>query len=225
MALRHLARRACSGAAAAQPAERLFVGMVVERLPRVLPAVPAWEAEYDSWAAELRQGRLRELPDALAAPRKAEDDEGAEGGAGVGDAWAPAPVATAADEAKDVRSTRRALADFLFLVVKDKRTGRWGFPTAPHEEGETARATAERALAASLADGAVETYTVGNAPCGHIAEAEGTGAPLFFYRASFLDGEVRLASGGAAKDFAWLTKAELKEYLDEPQAELCQTML
>mmetsp|Transcript_31378 Transcript_31378/g.102337 ORF Transcript_31378/g.102337 Transcript_31378/m.102337 type:complete len:194 (+) Transcript_31378:29-610(+) len=189
------------------------------------------------WSAARREKFYKKLPPELVEGKWSEELEA------QAKAYSPAPRTTVDEE--DVRSLNRKLDTFLFLVVKGS-DGRWRFPEAPHQDGETMRNTAERALHETVGD-ALVTYTIGNAPMAHFRRAEAgtasategedgdTGAggsggdaegTLFHYKMSLLEAEGDLRRGGSAEDFAWLTKEEIvqDEYLGD-QKDLLQVIL
>lgn len=99
---------------------------------------------------------------------------------------------------------------------------KWQFPQAEHQEGETMRQTAERALQETIQEGP-QTYFVGNLPIGHVADS---GYKAFFHKAQLIKGEAALKQDGKAYDFAWVAKDELPEYIvDEPHQELMSKVL
>ncbi|CAI7920376.1 unnamed protein product, partial [Closterium sp. NIES-54] len=68
---------------------------------------------------------------------------------------------------------------------------------------------AERAAAASLGS-SLDLYFVGNSPCAHAPMAAAT---AFFFRAHVLGGDFQPAAR-TIKDFAWVSKAEIPDYVD-----------
>jgi hypothetical protein len=81
--------------------------------------------------------------------------------------------------------------------------------------GETIRQTAERALMLASGTGALRTYFVGNAPCGHFRTDDGT---VFFVKAQLLKSQGPLQLGRGWTDFAWVSKDELPEYFKDDSA-------
>ncbi len=151
---------------------------------------------------------LQELPEDLVDP-KGEFEE-------VGDPdelmLSAADRETDADRNGDVRTLKRKLDQFLFLVVQDAKTKQWGFPKQINDESSqmTMRQSAKQAMDSAIGSG-VETYLVGNAPMGHFLESEtdsneseGTN---FYMRAQWLEGDLTLTEKYA--DFKWLTKVRL----------------
>lgn len=190
---------------------------VLERLPIVAPLPPAWEVEYVEWIRSSKsRSRGKDLHAELggegggASRQKSKKgsehaDGGEEEGEGDTGKWRPAPRVTEADEKGDQSSLRRCLDKRLFLVLGGGGVGEGGggavaavtslLPSAELRDGETTRATAERALAeavptlssssSSSSDAAAdedeslsssspssssvaEAYFVGNAPAGHL---------------------------------------------------------
>ena len=208
-----------------QEAERpLYANMIVERLPWVMPEPPAWETEYREWS-EARGARfLKELPEELVNPKGEFEETESDAEA----AFQPADRVTDADRSGDVRTLHRKLDEFLFLVVQDGATGRWGFPREVNDEtGKTIRESAKAAMDAAVGD-SIETFLVGNAPLGHWEErraggrrpprsgeggrrmaakaraSRGAARGPTYLRAQWLDGDLRLEQ--RYKDHMWLTK-------------------
>lgn len=128
---------------------------------------------------------------------------------------------TDADRTNDTKSLLRALSRRLYLVVKDEKTGEWGFPTASvSEKDESLRVVAERAAKDALAP--FEPYLFGNCPVGHVDKS------LFFFYGEIVWGEgmqIPDASKMTHKDFAWLTREELAGRLSPAVAEAASRML
>jgi len=138
--------------------------------------------------------------------------------------FVPAPRETADDLANNRKSLNRALDTHLYLIVKKNRNSgdggyEWQFPQGGWEEGETIRATAERELKEETG---VSAYFLGNAPVGHIEyfmpqtaqeRYKAEGAKVFFHRALYQSGNIRLNAKEGLIDYLWVTKKELKEYV------------
>ena len=202
-------RQLRSYSAASATSGSLYGSMLVERLPIVLPEDPAWEREYREWS-EARADKYRvALPDQIVEPKGLIEN--------LPD-FDPAPRETEADKTGNRKTIQRKLPEFLFLVLKDK-SGKWVFPKAKHNDGETMRQTAERSLK-DFAGESLVCWVVGNAPQGHHEEADGT---TFYYRGSYLEGELQLQGGYI--DHAWVTKEELGEFFDAEHHDLLKRML
>jgi len=131
---------------------------------------------------------------------------------------------TAADETGDMRSLYRALDKRLFLIVKKPRGDHaWQFPQGLVDPGETLRQTAEREFKEECnTDNTIETHFIGNCPVGFFTynyppaqqkEWDTYGSKVFFYYAFFVDGQVSI-SKKELEDFRWVTKDELKDFLE-----------
>lgn len=232
---------------------------VLERLPVVAPLSPASETEYLEWMKS--KGRAfegKQLPTELGDGGGGGVGKGKKGAAAASAAendgeedkgkWRPASRETEADRAGDVTSLRRCLDKRLFLVLDGSSGGGSGgeskdalkaLPSAEIKQGETTRASAERALteavpalspeASSSSSSSVEAYFVGNAPAGHFALPQNKGT-LFFHRAQLVaagGGDLLSASdslfpptsanrsgSGGEPGHAWLTREELAERLE-----------
>jgi len=128
----------------------------------------------------------------------------------------PAPRRTSADEANDMQSTSRCLDTSLYLLVRQKIEGKdhWVMPQTEWEKGESIRQTAERALNSHC--GEIKCTVLGNAPAA-VAKFDlpkprnQDSAKLFFYKAWYREGDVKLQDG-AASDYKWVTKQELPKF-------------
>ncbi|CAI5488665.1 unnamed protein product [Closterium sp. Naga37s-1] len=203
--------------------QQLIASLLVERLPVVIPKPPEWALKYETFSFERKQQYRKQYPkdfmDAASSTNAGAEGEGEEEDeywAAVLDAPFDAPSRrTAADDANDVRSLQRALDKRLYLLLKgpslagQSGSDTWHFPEKLYEGEDSMRQCAERAAAASLGS-SLDRYFVGNAPCAHAPMAAAT---AFFFRAHVLGGEFQPASG-TIKDFAWVSKAEILEYVD-----------
>lgn len=142
------------------------------------------------------------------------------------------PKITLEDHADNRKSLYRKLDSRLYLIVKkDREAHSWQFPLVSHAEvdGDHLRATAERGVRQQLGED-IDTYFVGNGPLTWFAydteQSEAASSPkkVFFYKAQYLFGNVQLGDG--LVDHAWVTRAELGEYLSpEYHSHLDQALL
>ena len=80
------------------------------------------------------------------------------------------------------------------------------------------RQTAERALQETIQEGP-QTYFIGNAPMGHVDNSE---CKAFFHKAQLIKGHAALKQGGKSVQFAWVSKQEMPDYIDD---EATQTLM
>ncbi|KAJ5497378.1 hypothetical protein N7463_009365 [Penicillium fimorum] len=135
----------------------------------------------------------------------------------------PYPRITEADKKNDQKSLNRLLSRTLYLLVQSKE-GHWKFPSSPVEEGESLRLAAERTL--SQAAGVnMNTWMVGFHPIGwhsfnprrskKTGEIEAPGSKIFFLKSRMMAGQADLSVNTQdLKDFKWLAKEELAQYLN-----------
>lgn len=201
----------------------LFASTVLERLPVILPEPPAWEVDYRIFSFERRQLYRKEYPKEFL-------DMGSSNRGEEGDiVFEPAPRITDADRTNDIRSLQRALDKRLYLIVNGQpensefQQPRWHFPEKIYENEETMRQCAEKALAGNVGT-SMETYFVGNAPCGHLSTPSQPNSVRFFFRSQFLVGNVTL-SNRRLEDYAWVTKEELVNYVDPQEYEFYAKLL
>ncbi|KAI2731980.1 hypothetical protein CBS147332_1119 [Penicillium roqueforti] len=136
----------------------------------------------------------------------------------------PYPRITEADKKNDQKSLDRLLSRTLYLLVQSKE-GHWKFPSSPVESGETLRLAAERTLAQSAGVN-MNTWMVGFHPVGWHSfnprhskkagnEIEVLGSKIFFLKSRMMAGQADLSvNTQGLKDFKWLAKEELPQYLN-----------
>ncbi|KAJ5249995.1 hypothetical protein N7489_000405 [Penicillium chrysogenum] len=137
----------------------------------------------------------------------------------------PYPRITEADKKNDQKSLDRLLSRTLYLLVQSKE-GHWKFPSSPVESGETLRLAAERTLAQSAGVN-MNTWFVGFHPVGwhsfnprrskadNATEIEAPGSKIFFLKSRMMAGQADLSvNTQGLKDFKWLAKEELAQYLN-----------
>ncbi|XP_033023457.1 39S ribosomal protein L46, mitochondrial [Lacerta agilis] len=234
--------RACwrglsGGSAAAGPKWRLFGALCLQRPHRVSQEMSPEEKEMTELLQQVEMEKslysdheLRRFAEEERMQRKKYDDDAGQEIVliqDVEDLWEqkfrkfnPAPRITEADKENDRTSLNRKLDQNLLLLVKQKLGDQdvWLLPQTEWQEGETLRATAERALA-SLSGSHTEAKFLGNAPCGFYkykfpkaAQTEGgTGAKVFFFKALLQGSHLPLASEKV--DYVWVSKGELADYL------------
>lgn len=127
------------------------------------------------------------------------------------------PFATSALTEPPPRTTlHRALDDFLYLIIKDKDSGKWTVPTTARMERESLRMTVDRALALN-GDG-FDSYVWSNAPQAVLKEeapaSSGANELLtFLFSATYLTGRPNFDAMNAA-GHAWVRRCELPQYTE-----------
>ncbi|QDZ24565.1 hypothetical protein HOP50_13g71030 [Chloropicon primus] len=205
-------------------------GILFTRMPLCLPPKPKWESEYLEWQEEWhkRSGRHRQWPEwleqgDLGGSEQRQGSGGEGGGQGVeqggGEGKQAAPLEQEADRVNDRRTVQRRIDSHLYLLLKSKETERWFFPHVPHAARETLRQTCERALETFVDHGKVETFFIGNGPCGMLpVEDEGNGN-VFLIPVELIKGSPRLNKkvADSVSDFAWVAKDEMPEYFESQE--------
>jgi len=204
--------------------EKIVAAVIVERLPVVLPQISPPAEAFQSFSFEWRQQYRREYPqEFLDASSSRGDDEGeAE--------YEPAPTVTEADETNDRRSLQRALNRRLYLLIRgipyggSKDTPVWHFPEKEYAKEESLRKCAE-AVMTPFVSNPEDLFFVGNAPSGHISyRLSDPNYKRFFFKSQLIAGKVQV-KGKKIKDYAWVSKAELSEYLDPSETEYMKKLL
>ena len=207
----------------------------MERVPRLTPLPLEWKKEKKEFqervqAQKLKTKKLKPIKGFM----EVIDDLFTENGVHERSRM------TRADKERNYKSLHRKMDRRLYFVVKVKRDAsialppsstptkylksknptkpmkeegyQWTFPTVRWQEGERLRDTCERAHTELTPK--FDLYFLSNAPDAHVANTnEGKVKKFFYYRGYHLEGTPDLA--GEAVEYAWLTKEELKEVVDE----------
>ncbi|KAG8222262.1 hypothetical protein J437_LFUL001460 [Ladona fulva] len=128
-----------------------------------------------------------------------------------------APRITESDKKNDLKSLDRCLDSHLLLLVEHKLGGtyNWIVPQSLHQEGEGLHETALRALEENCG-GDLKVKLLGRVPWGFykykyprdLREKGPVGAKVFFFKANYLSGQVKLAPK-INKDFKWLESSKI----------------
>jgi len=134
------------------------------------------------------------------------------------------PRITPDDESNNRRSMYRKLDRRLYLIVKKGNEG-WCFPQQPHlylKDGANLRKTAHRTLLEECGP-TLDVHFEGNSPIGFwsypsksypfVASTDET--KVFFFKAQYVFGPVKLSRKAGLVDFAWVTRDELQEYIPD----------
>jgi len=193
--------------------------VALERLPLVMPAMPAWEREYKDWQTVWNARRYKELPQSFTTSDVKMTDDGKTSGRAT---WEPSSLQTSADARNDVKSLQRKLDQRLFLLVK--KDGAWDFVQSAIQNNDTStRKVAERALESLMGENAsVRYYFIGNAPAAHTRSEGGT---KFFHRCQLIHiDSFSSVDMKEYEDYAWVSPNEFEEYLEIEQAKVLQQM-
>jgi len=175
-------------------------------MPRLVPAEPEWKKEKHEFQEKIQNQKLKilKLQPNITFVDQVEQAVQAQG---VYDR----PRLTKADKENNIRSLFRKMENRLYFILKKKNEEHWQFPHLQHQTGETLRQTVERANQSHVPNFGV--YILSNAPDVHCDFLEnGHTRRLFLYRSYHLKGKPTL--GEDAVDYAWVTKSELKGYLN-----------
>ncbi|XP_074012551.1 large ribosomal subunit protein mL46 [Numenius arquata] len=228
--------------AAAPRPWRLFGAMCLLRLPRITQPLQKEEEEMAALMGQIEVEKshysdheIRKLQEEEQLRRRKEsmyDDDDGPGktvimAQDLEEKWEQkllrfkaAPRITDADKSNNRTSLNRKLDSNLMLLVKQKIGNQelWLLPQVEWQPGETLRSTAERAMATFLGDH-IQAKILGNAPHGvykykfprAIRTEDNVGAKVFFFKA-FLQSD-DLSQAEPKKDYLWVTKDELGDYL------------
>ncbi|CDO92784.1 unnamed protein product [Kluyveromyces dobzhanskii CBS 2104] len=132
---------------------------------------------------------------------------------------------TKADESNDITSLERRLDRTLHLLVKDVN-GKWILPSFPVNTESTdgkkgLHETAETGLR-TIGGEDINTWTVSNVPVGVVQHEKDL---QFLIKSHIVAGEFKLQDKKSVTEFAWLTKDEIKEKVDEKYYNSIQYLL
>merc|ERR1712179_353348 len=208
----------------------------IERPPYVTPQLSELEQKMMGMLEQkeleesmLNDHELRHKRDVERQERKRKGEEVDEG-----EAVEPANIV----RKEDLKSIKREMDRPLRLIAKYK-LGKdifWDLPQTIHSEGETLRATAERAIKQRVGDN-LDVQILGNAPLSfykfkypkHYQEkTDRKGAKVWMFEGILLnnffdDAAIDLEEG--LLDFQWATREELKELMDEDIYKALDNML
>jgi len=193
---------------------KLRAGIILERIPPVMPPYEPWEKEYYEWQAARQARRRREMPKVMFDPYD-EFDYAADQAAN--EEYVPASVVTKEDEANDLRSMNRRLCEHLYLIVQ--QDGVWRIPSGNWTRNTSLRQSANVQLLDVFSD-ELDHFILGNAPIGCVEEGD---TRTFFFHTLYCSGDIKVVDGKS--DFMWATKEEVLERLEPKEAEMCDEIL
>jgi large subunit ribosomal protein L46 len=122
----------------------------------------------------------------------------------------PMPRYTLDDLEDNRHSLNRKLMNNLYLIVKDKETGKWKFPETVRQNPLTLRLSIEKKFMEDMEGKVVGKFNTHH-PFGHHNVSKNEN--IYFFRSIFLSGKV--TSDLIQKqwaDFQWVTRQELRDY-------------
>lgn len=143
--------------------------------------------------------------------------------------WNPAPRYTQADMDDDRHSLNRKLTHRLYLIVKDKETKKWMFPSTIRKNPFNMRLMVQTFLHKQMGHRCAY-YFLANHPMAHYVNPEDPNDKTFFYHCLFLKGRPplkQMEKEYGYEDHAWVTRQEILEYdmVDDHYKEICHKML
>ncbi|GAW81762.1 hypothetical protein, conserved [Plasmodium gonderi] len=119
------------------------------------------------------------------------------------------------------RNIKRKPTNFLYLIVKYKRTNKWMFPLIDFRKKFTIRQNLQYICTEHLK--CEMPFFIGWCPCTFekrkfkipLSFNEIIGRKIFYYRAHYLNHDINLdlSKNEYINDFAWITRSELKDFL------------
>lgn len=159
---------------------------------------------------DIKHNRERSSKQEVNLPRQETTGTDAQSGDDITRPIVPNPRITEADKKNDITSLERQLSRTLYLLVKDSK-GLWSFPSFAVED-KPLHITAEGGLR-GLGGVNINTWTVSNTPTAVLQRDDGSHE--FMIKSHILSGKFDLQTNKDATEFAWLTKEEVGERVDE----------
>lgn len=165
---------------------------------------------YPKGVPDIKHNRERSKKQEIVLPR--ENSEGSQSDDDLSRPIVPNSRRTQADEKGDLSSLERQLARTLYLLVEDTR-GEWRFPSFELENDDLPlHVNADQGLK-GLGGNELLTWSVSNTPAGVLQNPRGTHEFLMKYH--ILAGKFELQDKKNFRKFAWLTKDEIRQYVNE----------
>lgn len=187
-------------------------GTLAERKYRELNKIPTQARDgvvYPKGIPDVVNHRERSAEQKIVLPQK--DKEGARGVKKVSeeeeeDVIRPNSRITDADHNGDVRSLERKLDRTLYLIAQT--SGGWKFPSVVVNEQETIGEAAQRGIH-ELGGPDMNVWTVSHTPAGFYKNGD---KREFYVKSHIVQGQFQPLQ---VEDFAWLTKEEIKDKVDQ----------
>jgi len=204
--------------------EKVLCSVVLHRIPQIVPDIPQWWQDMLDLEDRKEAACGAEVPEEWWA-----QDEGMGGveGSQEEEEITIYPRKTQADEEGNRRALERALDAHVYLVLKKTgkapaaTEGEWGLPTVERLPGESMRTAVLRSCETFIGT-APNIYPVGYMPMHFLDVGEGASAYRhFFYQVCLIHGPYK-CNPELVQDFSWVTKEEMKEYLQGPMLDVIQ---
>ncbi|SCV03203.1 LANO_0G02784g1_1 [Lachancea nothofagi CBS 11611] len=164
---------------------------------------------------DIKHNRERSLKQEVSLPQSSssESNEGVSKKDDISRPVVPNSRLTHADESNDVQSLERKLSSTLYLLVKSG-AGKWAFPSFPiateSAPKQPLHVTAELGLRV-LGGPNINTWSVSSTPAGVLGDSQ---AAEFLIKSHIISGRFELQSKSQYDEFAWLTKNEIQQRVD-----------
>lgn len=170
---------------------------------------------YPKGVPDVKHNRERSQKQEIVLPRESSEG-GSQGKNDLSRPIVPNSRITEADKRGDLASLERQLARTLYLLVEGSN-GEWRFPSFTVENNTPLHISANKGLKA-LGGEELLTWSVSNTPAGMLKNSAGD--HVFLMKEHILAGKFQLQNRKEFKNFAWLTKDEIKQRVaDEYYAE------
>ena len=162
---------------------------------------------YPQGIPDLRYGRDRSTKQEVIIPK----DENTSSDTGVSRPIVKNSIITKADKFNDTTSLERKLRNTLYLLVRNKPSDQWKFPSFQVNSDQALHEVAESGLR-DIGGSKINTWTVSRKPV-KVLENEKDRVFEFFIKSRILTGEFVPKS----KDiqFKWLTRDEIKDFMSK----------
>ncbi|KAL9647175.1 hypothetical protein ABK040_004891 [Willaertia magna] len=141
--------------------------------------------------------------------------------------WKPQRRFTKDDFNDNRKSINRQLENRLYLIFKDKETGKWLFPHTIRKNPHTMRSAAQEFFTKTMSN-RVHGHFIGYAPTAHYVNPNNPLDMTFFYRVMYIGGVPPFkALAPQFSDHAWVTRHQFDDYefIDEEYKDVIFHML
>ncbi|CCF58027.1 hypothetical protein KAFR_0D03790 [Kazachstania africana CBS 2517] len=185
------------------------------------PIIKNPKAWFPKGVPDIRHNRDRRMKQDVILPQKDNDK----------DDYLTRPIAKNSIETEDdlranYSSLERKLRNNLYLLVREKDTGSWKLPSFEvlnSEDGAGLHEIAEKGLR-DIGGVNINTWTVSNKPVSAITNSKKQTVE-FVIKSHILAGKFNLKNSDKFTDFAWLTKIEAKDKVDNDYYEKIDHLL
>lgn len=112
------------------------------------------------------------------------------------------------------KSLNRLLHEKLYLVVKNKESQKWTFPTLLHPGNDEALNVVSTRCLELFYGSQIHSYHLGRFPVAHFSKPNPASDKIFFFKSQIFPPQIGSINLSLCDDYAWLSKDELSKVLE-----------